>query len=395
MILEKKPLGEETLGPYHKHYELIDQIMRTRAQPDSIHPDGFYDWAGPLEELRLTFQNHEGMNLDGSPTWGTAHEMYISESVVPMFKELRVSPRLIIEIGVGPTARLVRNWAGHFPNVEILGIDMDPQKVEAARTTLEQLGYDPGKVQIVEGEASRVLAEIEGQADIVGVQNLFQHLSSRKADGGASPFGLVVDAMENVLRPGGLAVVSDLLLAGPESWKIAPKGEYAEDDPDVVEAREVQARYLGNEETPGILFFAWKAKGGHVWTSGQDVAEELVRHAQNLQLIEGSQQDYPAGLTTGRDSNPCSIIGATVPPTVALGIEGAKAKLQKALESPRLSKKQRKELLNTLEQLEYAANFAWKEGLEYLEKVFYNPKTTVSVPWISFQIWEKGVQPTR
>lgn len=384
---------QERLGNYEAHYELIDRVMRERHESalGEFSADGFYSWAGRIEELRLTFQNQKEPRSDGSPSWGSAHELYIEERVKPRLEILDSSPGLIVEIGVGPTARLIRNWADHFPKAEILGIDLDPRKAKAARNTLEQLGYDLSRIHIVEGEASQVLSGMRGETDVISAQNLFQHLSSKKANG-PSPFEIVVGAMENVLKPGGLAVVSDLLLAGPESWRIIPKKGF-EADPELSAIMELHRKYIGDEQRPGIFVFGWLGRGAHIWRAGEDITAEIGKYTNNLHLIESSQKDYSAGYTTGKDNNPCSVIGATVPPTIALGVERAKAGLESALASPHLPEQKREELSGILKQLAYAANFCWEVGEEYLERVYYNPEIKVSMPWISFQMWEKGSAP--
>lgn len=386
-----KEASIEQLTDLSRCHELIDWVMQHRGEPDPdvASRDGFYSWGGTLENMRLETQNQAEPRLDGSPSWGSAHGLYVGERVKPLLEARGISSPTIVEIGLDPSARLIRNWVEHFPDAQILGIDLDSSKVQAARKTLEEGGYDLGRINIIEAEASQELSRMAGKADIVCAQNLLQHLSDRRADSLPSPFERIVKGIENVLKPDGVAVVSDLLLAGPESWQIIPKAGF-ENNPELPEIMALHRLYLGTEQRPGILYFGWLARGGHVWRSGEEIAAEFGKYTTNLHPLYGSNQDYSAGYTTGRDNNPCSVIGACVPPTVALGVERAKLGLERALGSPNLPEPQRQQLSSRLEQLKRAADFCWQVGKEYLERVYYNPKLIVSMPGISFQMWQKA-----
>jgi SAM-dependent methyltransferase len=98
--------------------------------------------------------------------------------------------RTVLDVGTGNGHYLAR-LAGHFPDKQYRGIDVEADHIDVARRTVAQpsLRFERGDLYAATGRYDALLARL-----------LFQHLTRVPE---------ALDAVANLLRPGGVAVIVD------------------------------------------------------------------------------------------------------------------------------------------------------------------------------------------
>jgi predicted O-methyltransferase YrrM len=166
------------------------------------------------------------------------HEVPISDPEVGRFLQILtrlVGAERVLEVGTAigyGTVCMARGSA----MARVVTIDRDSEALTRARDYLGRAGL-LDRVELLEGEASRLLPELEGTFDLVYL------------DGDKTEYRRCLDLALPKLRVGGAVVVDNLLFKG---W-VADPGEEEEEDPRVVALQAFNGYFMIHPQLASVV----------------------------------------------------------------------------------------------------------------------------------------------
>ncbi len=122
--------------------------------------------------------------------------------------------RNILDIGTGP-GRLLAALRKTFPDADLVGIDVSPAMVEQARRNMKQHGWD-----------SRMIVEVARVEALLCPDGAFDRVVSTGSIHHWKDYGLALSEIHRVLKPGGYALLYDLVRNMPKEVREEVRGSF-------------------------------------------------------------------------------------------------------------------------------------------------------------------------
>lgn len=262
----------------------INKTIDSRGNNIIILPDGKagidYPWSvmGRLEKDRLFWQSRT--------FWGQA------------FKEEHhklaeaCSPARIGIIGVSDEAEQVRYVRQTHPQAEIVVVEFDKRKAQAAEAVLSSTNNR--EVRVVQADAGEFLQTQKDSFDYIEADKVLIHATTplRKA---------LYQAIESALKVNGIFAMRDILA---KTWKV-DAAEDAREDPSVNQAC-VDSGVIMQDVLRGI----WTGRGIYLWSSMDEMSQEAMTAAPSLRPVDQLNRIYQAPATI--IDHPLGLISLTI-----------------------------------------------------------------------------------
>jgi predicted O-methyltransferase YrrM len=158
-----------------------------------------------LVERYLSGLNHQAdaVLLDIARTGGEQDLPLVDAEVGALLRvlALAVGARRILEIGTAIGYSGIWLAGALPPDGMLMTLEMDPERVRAARVNFERAGL-ADRVSVIAGDAQRMIAKVAGPFDLI-----FQ-------DGAKELYVPLLERAVELLRPGGLLVTDNVLWDG-------------------------------------------------------------------------------------------------------------------------------------------------------------------------------------
>jgi predicted O-methyltransferase YrrM len=169
------------------------------------HPDGAVDpWSlrehaeGYLDEDEVLLTAREGAAKLGHPPVSPG------AGAALRFLAATIAARAVVEIGTGAGVSGLWLLRGMAPEGVLTSIDIDPENLKLARRAFTAAGHGPSRLRLINGLGLEVLPRLtDGGYDLVSV------------DAEPADHPRYLDEAVRLLRPGGIVVLTDALVAGP------------------------------------------------------------------------------------------------------------------------------------------------------------------------------------
>lgn len=151
------------------------------------------------------------------------------------FLATTIAARAVVEVGTGAGVSGLWLLRGMAPDGVLTSIDVDPEKLRAARTAFTQAGYSPSRLRLINGLGLEVLPRLtDGGYDLVFI------------DAGVVDYPRYLHEAVRLLRPGGVVAFDDVL-------RDARIADDQDPDPTIAALREVTRQAREYEELVPIL----------------------------------------------------------------------------------------------------------------------------------------------
>ncbi|MGH7203006.1 MAG: hypothetical protein ACREHC_01015 [Candidatus Levyibacteriota bacterium] len=349
---------------YDQHKASVGTEETSKDTPTS------YAWGGELEERRLQLQNTVG-------GFGHAHLMYHEKLKAEGF-----NPNIIIELGTGADALLIQHILTVYTSVQQLYvIELDPQKVEKAKATLEKEITDSEmrkKVTFIAGDVAKELPKLP-KADLIDMQLLLTHLPIRppllwntEKQGEFPTLQRVLKAIIETLANNGIAVVGDL---DTDDFDVN-RGPGFDGNKKTQELINDAKRFLKGDDTfRGLLNIGFNDRGAHAFRNVTHLIEVVQKYSDNkLQVVKDKDaiQIVRNQNISNHDDLRAAVI-AYIAPTVAFQSEMALSSLKKALAASPNSPKT-EQIKQLISKMEPTVAQAWRLGERYVESLQWDEK---------------------
>src|SRR4030042_2506889 len=249
---------DSSLYDFNEHRNFVDSVINTLGSEETVHD--IYPWGGQVEDRRLRLMNN-------AMKWGEAHYQNLRN-----LKEAGISPQSIIELGVGKDASLVKNIAHLYPEATIEVIELSGAKIDGARTTLKEDGYDlDGKIRLTQGEAAQTLTSLKYKPDLIDDQCFCVNLPRGGPNHPTLPEMLTV--ISDTLPIKGHAVFGELATG---NWDVQLNPKYSGDS-EAEELLNSTRLFMHGDgaKNPGARFLGWGIRGASLWTGPEDIEQDV------------------------------------------------------------------------------------------------------------------------
>ena len=317
--------------------DLMDQVFMEHYGNVALQPASHeekYAWNMPtlsrIDKCRLWMQNAK--EIAG---YANRNELNWAESSLNHHERIRSmgeQPEWIIDIGTGEDGSIPKGLRQIY-GTQVLGIELDEQKVKGANKSIEasKSEADRQQIKILQGNATNLLpqmAEVMGEErKLINMQLVAVHLPDPILKD-------LITACTDSLSQGEVFALSDLIIKPEDGklenapWKILEADGVNTNDIDMANA------FLHGDENgyPGVLVAAWKPRGAHAWSSVEEIIGVIEAHSGGkLELVDGSLWQMPAA---GKNDIFSSVM-ESMGPTIAMQLQsalGEKVEYKKMLE---------------------------------------------------------------
>jgi 2-polyprenyl-3-methyl-5-hydroxy-6-metoxy-1,4-benzoquinol methylase len=216
------------------------RIIMIKIPPQQLHAGNFWNehptfWILPKDELNWFKVFHRGFHAMSLTSHSSSSSQYIIQGGLPGRERLRVlagileptTLSLLERVGIRTGMRCLDVGCGGgdvafelarrvAPDGTVVGIDLDEQTLELARSEAALLGRHQASFQ----QAEVMSSDLPSEFDLVYARFLLTHLPD--------PVG-ALERMHDALRPGGVLIIEDIDFAGHFCWPPCPAfGRYQE-----------------------------------------------------------------------------------------------------------------------------------------------------------------------